>query len=1077
MLLAFVLCAGLMPAFAYADELDDAKPVMSADGSSMRASVASTGGEYVLGTWSDYAKNEARKLVMQMDDESLVGQLFLVKRSPNPGFKDMSEWIDTYHPAGFLFTDEDWKSNNRAEYINGFQKRAYIPFIIAVDQEGGPVDRLGLDSPSQKELAAQGEEAVYQDGVSKAECLARYGFNLALAPVADVASSGSYIFNRTYGQSYTGTAASIAKAVQGLEENGIGSCLKHFPGYGDAIDSHTGGSVEFAKSTKDRLGLLAEDLKPFRSGRSNSNSMVMVNHVVYPMTNGLSASVSPDVYKMLRDELGNDCVAVTDSMSMKVALGGASESESALAALKAGADLVISKYPDVHYPVVLNAVENDSAFWAEAREKAIRVLAWKIEHGIVDPDLVGAVRVDGVDSNDTLKAALIAAGKEPADDVVIPVVGDFAISENMGPSVPAGKRIIIELNGHTVKAFSDSVADVSKARPFGLGKDRHLVFQNGTILGSRSKQSFVTATAMNTSVVFKNVEFKGFDNTAKNSNDHDGGLVYAKDAQGFVLEVYDCTFTDMKAERSGGVFHVHGENSQVSISGSTFNNCVAGQSGGAIAVASGTVRISDCIFNGCVAHFDGSKSSYSTTNNLFGSAYGLGGAVCVMNGTAGSTWDVSSFMMEGNELSGTVDAIPETGFMVENSTFTGCSAHGGNNPNGQGGALWSNCIGTVLNGCVFGGSSGTVANRSEGNGGAVYVHESGNLFMKSCDVGFCESSSVNGAEADRVSQTRFGGGGVFCGGNMYVLDTKVHDCKAKGAGGGISWQADTLKLFRMYNCEIMRNTAEQGEGGGMFLGCGIDGPKETCEGEARIGKTLIQKNETKTTRDWGGGGMFVRRHVRLEMGHAVVIHNHAGGMGGGVAGCPTSDTTVKILVDVALAANTADGQNISTNIDHIYNLGDGSLTEYGQDFFCINGAAVVGGSWKSGYKAVDRQAPMAEVDGTGPLTGNALAATETSPITCEKTGWLALTSGLNPDAYLLLDDDAVVIRDNVSHNNGGGIGCNGDINVSTTDGMVPGMEFPATGGSGTEVYVVLGSAVAVLGLACLLLERKRRNHV
>ena len=128
-----------------------------------------------------------------------------------------------------------------------------LPAFLCVDEEGGTVVRVSSNPhlraskfPSpQKAYASGGMEAVLADTREKDRLLSALGFNVNLSPVADVSTNpADFMYDRTFGQDAAATADYVAQVVSQMAEDGMGSVLKHFPGYGNNVDTHTGIAVD-----------------------------------------------------------------------------------------------------------------------------------------------------------------------------------------------------------------------------------------------------------------------------------------------------------------------------------------------------------------------------------------------------------------------------------------------------------------------------------------------------------------------------------------------------------------------------------------------------------------------------------------------------------------------------------------------------------------------------------------------------------------------------------------------------------------------------------------------------------------
>ena len=226
------------------------------------------------------------------------------------------------------------------------------PLLIATDQEGGPVRRLGpLGSawPAAMALGAVGDVAVtrtvyYAIGGE----LADFGINLDFAPVADLNSNARnpVIGLRSFGDDPAAVAEHVRAAVVGLHRAGIAATAKHFPGHGDtAVDSHDA----LPSVTRDREQLFAREFVPFRAAVEAGVDAVMSAHVTVPLATGdrvpatLSRTMLDD---LLRNELGFEGVICTDDMEMRAIADAYGPGEAAVRALQAGADLILFRSLD-----------------------------------------------------------------------------------------------------------------------------------------------------------------------------------------------------------------------------------------------------------------------------------------------------------------------------------------------------------------------------------------------------------------------------------------------------------------------------------------------------------------------------------------------------------------------------------------------------------------------------------------------------------------------------------------------------------------------------------------------------------
>lgn len=207
------------------------------------------------------------------------------------------------------------------------------------------------------------------------------GINLNFAPVCDVSQEPSdFIYARSFGQNAEQTAAYAQAVVQTMKENGMGSVLKHFPGYGNNADTHTG----IAYDSRPLETFLNSDFLPFQAGIDSGADMVLVAHNVVACMDGQApASLSPRVHEILRNELGFSGVIITDDLAMDGVRDFAGDEETAVLAVQAGNDMLCCTDFEVQIPAVLEAAKKGEISEERIDESVLRILKMKISLGIL----------------------------------------------------------------------------------------------------------------------------------------------------------------------------------------------------------------------------------------------------------------------------------------------------------------------------------------------------------------------------------------------------------------------------------------------------------------------------------------------------------------------------------------------------------------------------------------------------------------------------------------------------------------------------------------------------------------------
>jgi len=227
---------------------------------------------------------------------------------------------------------------------------AALDAIVAVDEEGGDVTRLhyrvGSPHAGHAVLGAADDLDLTADVAREiGHQLRAVGVDLDFAPVADVNSNP---LNPVIGvRSFGGDAGLVARHtdawVRGLQQTGVGACLKHFPGHGDTVtDSHVALPVVEAP-----LAVLRDrELVPFGAGVRAGAVAVMTSHVVLRALDPTRpATFSPAAIALLRSPaseggLGFDGLLVSDALEMRGASGDIGVPAAAVLALRAGVDLL-----------------------------------------------------------------------------------------------------------------------------------------------------------------------------------------------------------------------------------------------------------------------------------------------------------------------------------------------------------------------------------------------------------------------------------------------------------------------------------------------------------------------------------------------------------------------------------------------------------------------------------------------------------------------------------------------------------------------------------------------------------------
>lgn len=342
--------------------------------------------EYI--TQDDLIEKKISGIIDNMTLEEKVAQMFFIK---NDSRFDESV-LNEYPVGGIIFFSSDFSGETPETLkskLAAFQDNSEIPLLLGVDEEGGDVVRVSnhMALASDRFLSPRevynngGYDAVYYDTVYKSQLLASYGINVNFAPVCDVSvNSSDYMYNRSFGISAEATSEYIDVVVDAMEEENMGSVLKHFPGYGDNGDTHT----DIVVDTRNYEEFVQKDFLPFEAGIDKGADCVLVSHnIVQCMDSEWPASLSDKVIGILRNELGFEGVVITDDLMMSGVSDYVSEEESAVRAVIAGNDMILSTNYQLQYISLLEAVENGVISEERIDESVRRILIWKCELGLI----------------------------------------------------------------------------------------------------------------------------------------------------------------------------------------------------------------------------------------------------------------------------------------------------------------------------------------------------------------------------------------------------------------------------------------------------------------------------------------------------------------------------------------------------------------------------------------------------------------------------------------------------------------------------------------------------------------------
>lgn len=312
--------------------------------------------------------------VNQVDPEAIASMLligFIGTSDSAAGAQQTAAHLAKDRIGGVCFLGHNTKNKADIERLTKLFHEAggkTLP-LIAVDQEGGAVQRLGRksgykDFPRANFVANKSsphEAALLY--AKLAEQIKSAGFNLNLGPVVDLGIEPNnpvvYQWGRTFGDNGA-TVANYARAfIESHRNLGVLTALKHFPGHGSTlVDSHSS-PVDLTSTWR------ADELTPFRLlAQGNDIDIVMSGHLSHRnLTGGIPATLSRQAVGILRKDLSYDGVIMTDDLDMKAIRSSYRLADAAVKAIAAGHDLILlsnSLNPDPMLPQRMIAAIQDA---------------------------------------------------------------------------------------------------------------------------------------------------------------------------------------------------------------------------------------------------------------------------------------------------------------------------------------------------------------------------------------------------------------------------------------------------------------------------------------------------------------------------------------------------------------------------------------------------------------------------------------------------------------------------------------------------------------------------------------------
>ena len=328
-------------------------------------------------------------LLQEMTLEEKVAGLFVVAPESITGVgkvvqagEGTKKALEENPVGGMIYTERNYKSDEQfLEMLTNSRAYAKYPMFLAVWQECGASGKFGVfETAKASELKES--DAVKEAYGQIADKLAGYGVNMNIAPVADVVSEegNSSLQGRTFGSDAATAAPLVKAAVEALQEKEVSAVLTKFPGEG-SIDVSQG-----MKITKSLEELKNSEFLTYQMAIENGVDCIMISHATAPEIIGDETPCSLSgvmIQDILRDTLGFKGVVMTDMLNDKNITAKYSEAEAAVAAVLAGADILL--VPNDYfkaYEGIMQAIADGTITEERIQESLVRIYRLKYKHAL-----------------------------------------------------------------------------------------------------------------------------------------------------------------------------------------------------------------------------------------------------------------------------------------------------------------------------------------------------------------------------------------------------------------------------------------------------------------------------------------------------------------------------------------------------------------------------------------------------------------------------------------------------------------------------------------------------------------------
>ena len=361
--------------------------------------------------------------VNELSIQEKVGQMLMIGMDTNYITERIKLMITKYKIGGIILYRKNFNTYEEMlaliKKLKDLNKENKIPLWIAIDQEGGRVNRMPkeiLNLPAANKIATKGGiEAVEKSAEIIGEMLKQSGYHVNFAPVLDIKrfKDNHAIGDRCYGAKKEEVEKYGVAFMKKLQEQGILSVIKHFPGHGATKkDSHF-----FLPMIKERMEYLEkEDMYPFQQAIKNGAEAILIGHLLIRNVTGIfPASLSKKfIVKYLRKKYRYNGLIITDDLKMRAIRLWYGEEFAVRKAFEAGNDVIVFRLHQEEerkaIETVMKQVKSGNLKEARINRSVRRIVKLKEKYGLFEEPEVKGIEIDKI--NEEIRRMRILCGLE-----------------------------------------------------------------------------------------------------------------------------------------------------------------------------------------------------------------------------------------------------------------------------------------------------------------------------------------------------------------------------------------------------------------------------------------------------------------------------------------------------------------------------------------------------------------------------------------------------------------------------------------------------------------------------------------